>query len=102
MIPFTITLICCLLLSLEYGIFIGIATNMVFVLYSTARPKLQIEEVRTSSGDGYVVTSKTGLHYAAAESIREKILDTCCGEDTAVIINGEFVGNIDATVAKVT
>lgn len=101
LIPFVITMTCCLFLNLEYGIFIGIATNMVFVLYSTSRPKLQIEEISTAHGDGFVVTSKTGLHYAAAEHVREKILEKCCGEDMAVVVNGEYVGNIDTTVAKV-
>ncbi|XP_018563095.1 sodium-independent sulfate anion transporter-like [Anoplophora glabripennis] len=100
LIPLIITISSSLFLSLEYGIFIGIATNMIFVLYATARPKLQIEEISTAHGDGFVVTSKTGLHYAAAEHIREKILETCCGEDVAVVLNGEYVGNIDATVAK--
>ncbi|KAJ8959233.1 hypothetical protein NQ318_022496 [Aromia moschata] len=100
LLPTVITIACCLFLSLEYGIFIGIATNMVFVLYSSARPKLQIEEISTPSGIGFVVTPKTGLYFAAAEYVREQILQTCCGKETTVIINGQYLGNIDATIAK--
>lgn len=98
LIPLTATLVCSLLLSLEYGILIGIATNMIFVLYSSARPKLDIER---PSGDVYVVKLKTGLHFAAAEYVRESILFGCNAEKSTVIIDGKYVGNIDATVAKV-
>lgn len=98
LIPLTATLVCSLLLSLEYGILIGIATNVIFVLYSSARPKLDIEKL---SGDVYMVKPKTGLHFAAAEYVRESILFSCNAEKTTVIIDGKYVGNIDATVAKV-
>ncbi|XP_018563079.1 sodium-independent sulfate anion transporter-like isoform X3 [Anoplophora glabripennis] len=97
LIPLTATLVCSLLISLEYGILIGIATNMIFVLYSSARPKLDIER---RSGDVYLVKLKTGLHFAAAEYVRENILFNCNAEKSTVVIDGKYVGNIDATVAK--
>lgn len=87
-----------MLLNLEYGILIGIAVNIVYVLYSSARPKIEIEEVNTSF---YLVKFKTGLHYTASEFLREHILQNCTAAKSTVIIDGEYIGNIDATVAKV-
>ncbi|KAJ8978076.1 hypothetical protein NQ317_000634 [Molorchus minor] len=81
LIPLTVTVLCCLLISLEYGILIGIATNVLFVLYSSARPKLDIER---PSGDVYIVRLKTGLHFAAAEYVREMILKRCIVEKSTV------------------
>ncbi|KAJ8967603.1 hypothetical protein NQ314_002721 [Rhamnusium bicolor] len=97
LIPLSATLLCCLLINLEYGILIGIATNVLFVLYTSARPKLEIEH---PSGDVYVVKLKTGLHFSAAEYVREHILQNCVIEKSTVIIDGKYIGNIDATVAK--
>ncbi|KAJ8959231.1 hypothetical protein NQ318_022494 [Aromia moschata] len=97
LIPLTVTLLSCLLISLEYGILIGIATNVIFVLYSSARPKLDVEKL---TGDVYVVRLKTGLHFSAAEFVRESILEICTAEKSTVIVDGKYVGNIDATVAK--
>ncbi|KAG5888753.1 hypothetical protein JTB14_021500 [Gonioctena quinquepunctata] len=97
LIPLTVTLVCCLLINLESGILIGIATNIVFVLYSSARPKIEIEEL---SGDTYLVKIKSGLHFTASEFMRERILQNCTEEKTTVIVDGEYMGNIDATVAK--
>ncbi|XP_072385633.1 sodium-independent sulfate anion transporter isoform X1 [Diabrotica undecimpunctata] len=97
LIPLTTTLVCCLLINLEYGILIGIAVNIVFVLYSSARPKIEIEEL---SPQYYLVKFKTGLHYTASEYLRENILQMCKTANSTVIIDGEYIGNVDATVAK--
>nr|XP_023026089.1 sodium-independent sulfate anion transporter-like [Leptinotarsa decemlineata] len=97
LIPLTVTLLCCLLINLEYGILIGIATNILFVLYSSARPKIEIEEL---TGDTYLVKIKSGLHFTASEFMRERILQNCTVEKTTVVVDGEYMGNIDATVAK--
>lgn len=99
LIPLTATLLCCLLISLEYGILIGIATNITFILYTSARPKIEIEE---PSGNAYLIKLKTGLHFTASEYLREFILQSCVKEKSTVIIDGKYVGNIDATVAKVS
>ncbi|XP_057659496.1 sodium-independent sulfate anion transporter isoform X5 [Diorhabda carinulata] len=99
LIPLTATLVCCLFINLEYGILIGLAVNIVFVLYSSARPKIEIEEI---SPLYYLVKFKSGLHYTSAEYLREYILSMCTSPNSTVIIDGEYIGNIDATVAKVS
>ncbi|XP_050297998.1 sodium-independent sulfate anion transporter-like isoform X2 [Anthonomus grandis grandis] len=100
LIPFFATLICSLLLSLEYGIIIGIAANLVFVLYDSARPKLYIETTVFQDRTVYIVQPKVALYFTCSEYLREHILKKCPGENTVVVIDGEFVRNIDGTVAK--
>lgn len=41
-IPFICTLIACLIYSIEFGIIIGIAINISFVLYNIARPVIHV------------------------------------------------------------
>lgn len=38
--PFLVTLFVCLFWSLEYGILCGIAANVSYILYSSARPQI--------------------------------------------------------------
>lgn len=99
LVPLTVTLLCSLFISLEYGILIGIITNIGFILYSSARPKITIESPITNV---YVVRFKTGLHFAAANYIREYILQNCGNEKSVIVIDGKNIGNMDATVAKVS
>lgn len=40
--PFLVTLITCLFWSLEYGILCGIGANLIYILYSSARPQVYI------------------------------------------------------------
>ncbi|XP_018563097.1 sodium-independent sulfate anion transporter-like isoform X2 [Anoplophora glabripennis] len=97
LIPLTVTLLSALLLNLEYGILIGLATNLIFLLYTSARPKVDIEE---ASLGVYMVKMKTGIQFAAAEYVREAILTKCKAEKSTIVVDGKYVGNIDATVAK--
>jgi MFS superfamily sulfate permease-like transporter len=39
-----VTFLACLLWNLAYGILVGVAVQLVFILYSIARPKVDIEE----------------------------------------------------------
>nr|CAI5829137.1 unnamed protein product [Callosobruchus analis] len=97
LIPLTTTLVFCLLINLEYGILIGIATNITFVLYASARPKIELEEQLPNI---YVVKLKTGLYFTAAEHFREFVLQNCLKEKSTVVVDGKYLGNIDSTVAK--
>lgn len=46
--PFVVTIVTCLFWSLEYGIVCGIVANLIYILYSSARPQVLItlEKVR--------------------------------------------------------
>lgn len=101
MIPLLVTLVACLFLGLEYGILIGLATNITFVLYSSARPPVTIERNKLPCGDTFIVTPSRSLQYPAAEFVRERIINHCDRFNSTVIINGKYIRNVDATVAKV-
>lgn len=98
LIPLVVTLLCSLFISLEYGIIIGIATNLGFILYSSARPKITVDQYQSNV---FVINFKTGLHFASANYIREYILENCNREKCTIVINGKNVGNIDVTIGKV-
>lgn len=102
MIPFLVTLICCLTISLDYGILIGIGVNLLFILYPSARPKVNI--VRTQivkEREICVVKPMENLFFPAAEHFRDRILE-CKGHDIVVVVDGEYLRTIDVTVARVS
>lgn len=105
---FVVTMVASLFLGVEYGILIGIAVNLVFILYASARPPVELEK-KAVDERGYelrevmVVTPKQRLHFPAAEYVRKQIMAECReGEKTDVVVDGSFVTNIDVTVAKVS
>lgn len=94
-------MVCCLSFSLEYGILIGVAVNIVFVLYSSARPPISIERNKLPCGDAFIVTPSRSLQYPSAEFVREKVIKDCDRFNSTVIIDGKHIRSVDATVAKV-
>lgn len=100
LIPYFATLLCGLFLSLEYGIIIGIASNLVFVLYESARPKLYIEKVTVQDCLVYLVRPKGSLYFPSAEHLREEVIKNCTVKNSIVVLDGEFVRTVDGTVAK--
>lgn len=101
LIPFGATLIFSLVLSLEYGIIIGIAINLTFILFESARPKLYFERILLDRHVVYMVRPKSSLYFPSAEYVRQEILRVCCEEKSTVVIDGEFVTTVDGTQSKV-
>ncbi|XP_033211219.1 sodium-independent sulfate anion transporter-like isoform X2 [Belonocnema kinseyi] len=101
-IPLTITLLCSLVLGLEYGMLAGIAVNLALLLYFTARPGLVIEERNVDGSMILFVLPKQSLSFPAAEYLREQVMSRCDGrkETIPVVLDGRNVTRIDATVAK--
>ncbi|KAB0793487.1 hypothetical protein PPYR_13107 [Photinus pyralis] len=100
LIPFIITLLASLLVGLEYGILIGICSNILFVLHSSARPSIEIEREKFPQGDVFVVTPSRSLQFPSAEYLREKVIQDCYDPKVTVVLNGKYINNVDATVAK--
>lgn len=100
LIPFSVTLVSSLLIGLEYGILIGIASNLLFILYSSARPSIEIEREKLPQGDVFIVTPSRSLQFPSAEYLREKVIQGCYYPKTTVVLNGKYINNVDATVAK--
>lgn len=65
------------------------------------RPPIFIDKEKFPEGEMFIVTPSRGLQFPAAEYIKERVLKECNTEKTAVVIDGKYINNIDATVAKV-
>ncbi|XP_045477858.1 sodium-independent sulfate anion transporter-like isoform X1 [Harmonia axyridis] len=100
LIPLLVTFLVGVFWSLENGILIGISCNLLFVLYSSARPKFFIEQLTCGGRCVYLVSPKTYVQFPAAEYLRKIIAESCTVEGIVVVINGKNIGNIDATVAR--
>lgn len=48
-VPFLVTFVACLVLGIEVGILVGVVTDVLFLLYYSARPKLLIENLTVST-----------------------------------------------------
>lgn len=46
LIPAAATFLCSLLLRLEVGILVGVSINVLFLLYSSARPTVHVEKYK--------------------------------------------------------
>lgn len=48
LIPMVVTFVAGLALGLDYGMLIGISINLMFILYNSARPKVQVRSLTVS------------------------------------------------------
>lgn len=104
MIPLLFAFFVCIFLSLEYGIITGVVVNIIFILYSTARPNVGTTIEMVCDENILVVTPDQSLVYSASEHVKEKILKYINrNSDTVntILIDGHYVHKIDITVAKV-
>ncbi|KAG8221941.1 hypothetical protein J437_LFUL002500 [Ladona fulva] len=105
LIPLFTTFIICLLFGLEYGILIGIAVNLLFILYDAARPSIKTKKFKYGNNEVALITPDRSVLFPSAEFVRECVLQSSnetCHEDNCftVVIEGTHVQKIDATAAK--
>ncbi|ALC42320.1 CG5002, partial [Drosophila busckii] len=101
MFPFVVTIVTCLFWSLEYGMLCGIVANLVYILYSSARPQLNITLEKIQGYEIALVDVKQKLDYASAEYLKEKVvrfLNQQSIKISLVIIKGSEINAIDYTV----
>lgn len=100
-IPAVVTFSTCLMLRLELGIVIGIAVNLVFLLYASARPSVKVTTAVSRSGVEYVVAVvDRALAFPSAEFVR-RALRKAAGERRApLVIDVTHVQAADFTAAK--
>ncbi|KAJ1526898.1 hypothetical protein ONE63_008450 [Megalurothrips usitatus] len=106
LIPLGATFLCCLLIGLEYGMIVGIAVNLLILLYHSARPPVDMKWVVVNGCNVLLVTPAQSLAFPSAEYVREVIVADCNqhrdeSQQSAVVIDGANLFNIDSTVAKV-
>ncbi|XP_023727084.1 sodium-independent sulfate anion transporter isoform X3 [Cryptotermes secundus] len=102
LIPMLVTFVACLGLGLDYGMLIGIGVNLVFILYSSARPKVQVRNLTIETQEVLLLTPQQGIVFPAAEYIRDTVFRYCLATESNVIVvvDGANVHHIDSTVAK--
>ncbi|XP_055325913.1 sodium-independent sulfate anion transporter-like, partial [Sitodiplosis mosellana] len=102
-IPFICTLVACLLISIEFGIIIGIVVNISFVLYSIARPVIHVYNRKVMEQELLVLMPDQSLTFSSSDHFKYKILKYVVQNTPKIIvIDGRYVRTIDATVAKVS
>ncbi|XP_063235373.1 sodium-independent sulfate anion transporter-like isoform X2 [Bacillus rossius redtenbacheri] len=103
LLPLAGTFLFCLFLSLEYGIIIGVAINLFFILHKSARPSVSIQRLSACQREVLLARPDSGLFFPAAENIREAVLRACAktpGDCRLVVVDGSFVHSTDSTVTK--
>ncbi|XP_011182576.1 sodium-independent sulfate anion transporter [Zeugodacus cucurbitae] len=103
MIPFLVTVLCCLFWTLEYGMVCGIVVNILFILYKSARPTIIItEETLPKDTEIAIVDIQENLSYSSAEYLKSKVVKYISAHSEKiekVVIRGEEIHTIDSTVA---
>lgn len=102
LIPGLSAFVACLLLPLQIGILVGIAINILFILYSAARPKLRIEIATTSNDIKYLMlTPDRCLIFPSVEFMRNVINKQGRKSTLPVVIDCTYIYGADFTAAKV-
>lgn len=104
LVPAFATFALCLSVGVELGILVGVAVNVLLLLYPSARPQLEAEIVTDSSGLSYVlVTVGNSLYFPGVEYIRqyvERAAKKQGGCSMPVVIDCRYVLGADFTAAK--
>ncbi|KAL1116100.1 hypothetical protein AAG570_005595 [Ranatra chinensis] len=104
LIPAAATFISCLLIRLELGIVIGIGTNVLFLLYASARPSVHVEKHTTDWGCEYLmITPDRSLVFPSVEYVRHLVSKAGVKQGSScipVVIDSRHVQGADFTAAK--
>ncbi|KAG7210487.1 hypothetical protein KM043_012008 [Ampulex compressa] len=104
LIPMSVTFVFCLIIGVEYGILLGVGINLIFVLYPSARPSIQINKCITDSGADYLlIIPGNSLYFPAVDFIKESVGNAGIKEGSSqvpVIVDCSHVVGADFTAAK--
>ncbi|XP_026750150.2 sodium-independent sulfate anion transporter-like [Galleria mellonella] len=104
LVPAFATFALCLTVGVELGILAGVAVNVMFLLYPSARPQLDAEIVTNANGLKYLlVTVDNSLYFPGIEYIRqyvERAAKKKGGCSMPVVIDCRYVLGADFTAAK--
>lgn len=102
-IPAVVTFATCLMLRLELGIVIGIAVNLVFLLYASARPSVKVHTAVSADGVEHVVAVvDRSLSFPSAEFVRRALRKAAerHAHGAPLVIDATHVQAADFTAAK--
>lgn len=104
LVAMTATFVLCLAIGVEYGILVGVAINIVFLLYPSARPSVHVEQSTTASGISYLmVTLGNSLYFPAVDFIRASVGRAGIKQGASqlpVVVDCRFILGADYTAAK--
>lgn len=103
LIPAVVTFVTCLMLRLELGIVIGIAVNLVFLLYASARPSVKVTTAVSSDGVPHLVAVvDRSLSFPSAEFVRRALRKAAERHHTRtpLVLDATHVQAADFTAAK--
>ncbi|XP_026673660.1 sodium-independent sulfate anion transporter-like isoform X2 [Ceratina calcarata] len=96
----SITFLFCVFYKLEYGIVIGVALNLLVLLYFSARPAVKTEMEQIQDRNVIRVTPEETVAFPAAEHFRAKIMQLVEENSRDVVLDCANLKRIDVTVAK--
>lgn len=92
----------CLALPLEIGILTGIAINMAFILYHTARPKITVERLTSPNGSDYLmITPDRCIIFPSVDYVRNLITKQSMRQKIPVVLDCSHIYGTDYTAATV-
>lgn len=96
------TFIFCLVIGVEYGILVGVAINIMFLLYPSARPGIHVEKCQTPNAKEYIlITPGNALYFPAVDFIKTSVARTgVSSKNMPVVIDCQFILGADFTAAK--
>ncbi|XP_063239556.1 sodium-independent sulfate anion transporter-like [Bacillus rossius redtenbacheri] len=101
-LPVAVTVLACMTIGVEMGILTGIAVELLFLLYWTARPSVAVEKKRTSSGLEYVLVAPcSNLLFPSVDFLRRAALKGCGDEASTapVVVSLRHARRADYTAA---
>ncbi|XP_073945707.1 sodium-independent sulfate anion transporter-like [Choristoneura fumiferana] len=101
-IPAVVTFAACLLTRLELGIVIGIAVNLMFLLYASARPSVRVTRAVSSDGiEHLVAVVDRSLAFPSAEFVRRALRKAAdAARAQPLVLDATHVQAADFTAAK--
>lgn len=95
LLPFGVTFLLCFW-EVQYGLLAGVLVSLLLLLYPVARPRLQVSE-----GPLLVVQPASGLHFPAADALREAVLSRAlqASPPRCAILECSHICSVDYTAA---
>ncbi|OAD55737.1 Sodium-independent sulfate anion transporter [Eufriesea mexicana] len=104
LIPMCVTFLFCLIIGVEYGILLGVGTNLIFLLYPSARPTIHVDKCTTISGADYLlVTPGNSLYFPAIDFIKKSVGNAGIKQGSSqvpVVVDCRYILGTDFTAAK--
>ncbi|KYM86093.1 Sodium-independent sulfate anion transporter [Atta colombica] len=104
LIPMFVTFLFCLIIGVEYGILSGVAINLMFLLYPSARPTVHVDKYTTDCGAEYLlVTPGNSLYFPAVDFIKKSVGNAGIKQGSSqipVVVDCRYILGADFTAAK--